>query len=149
SIYGLLRDGRELAASLRKIRALAGGERAAALRDVVDPYLQFVESENRCEHTDLKLQDIWRYFRHTWTNQYVSTPGRTIAFIVRDRARQYHPVIGIGALGSPIVQICERDVWIGWHPEAFIEFATETPSVALGEWLTKTIDTAIKELYVA
>lgn len=149
SIYSLLRDGRELAASLRKVRALATTERAVLLRDVIDPYLQFIGNNDRCEHTNLKLQDIWRYFRHTWTNQYVSTPGRSMAFLVRDRARRYHPVIGIGALGSPIMQIRERDTWIGWHPEAFMECATEVPSAALGVWLTRTIDTAIKELYVA
>lgn len=149
SVYSLLRDGRELAASLREVRALPRTERATALRAVVDPYLQFVESDDRCEHTDLRLQDIWRYFRHTWTNQYVSTPGRTMAFLVRDRSQRYHPVIGIGALGSPIVQIRERDAWIGWHPDAFMEFVTESPSADLGVWLNKTIDTAINELYVA
>jgi hypothetical protein len=148
SVYSLLRDGRELAVSLREVRALPRAERAGALREVVDPYLQFVD-DGRCEHTDLRLQDIWRYFRHTWTNQYVSTPGRTMAFLVRDRSQRYHPVIGIGALGSPIVQIRERDAWIGWHPDAFMEVVTEAPSADLGVWLNKTIDTAINELHVA
>lgn len=148
SVYSLLRDGRELAASLRAVRSLPRATRAGALREVVDPYLQFVD-DGRCEHTDLRLQDIWRYFRHTWTNQYVSTPGRTMAFLVRDRSQRYHPVIGIGALGSPIVQIRERDAWIGWHPDAFMEFVTESPSAELGVWLNKTIDTAINELHVA
>jgi hypothetical protein len=149
SIYCLLRDGRELAASLREARALSSDERPAALRKLIDPYLQFVESNERCEHTGLRLQDIWRYFRHTWTNQYVSTPGRTMAFLVRDRSQRNHPVIGIGALGSPIVQIRERDAWLGWHPEAFMESVADSPSVELGLWLKKTIDTAISELYIA
>src|SRR5262249_44162810 len=108
-----------------------------------------VEGDQRCEFTRLRLQDIWRYFRHTWTNQYVSTPGRTMAFLVRDRSQANHPVIGIGALGSPIVQIRERDAWLGWHPEAFMEFVTDSPSADLGVWLNKTIDTAIGELFVA
>lgn len=149
SVYSLIRDGRELAASLREVRSLPREKRAEALRAVVDPYLQFVDSDDRCEHTDLRLQDIWRYFRHTWTNQYVSTPGRSMAFLVRDRSQRHHPVIGIGALGSPIVQIRERDSWIGWHPDAFMEFVTESPSTELGVWLNKTIDTAINEIYVA
>ncbi|WP_375757410.1 Druantia anti-phage system protein DruA [Corallococcus exercitus] len=149
SVYSLLRDGRELAASLREVRALPRDKRADALRAVVDPYLQFVDSDERCAQTDLRLQDIWRYFRHTWTNQYVSTPGRTMAFLVRDRSQRHHPVIGIGALGSPIVQIRERDAWIGWHPDAFMEFVTESPSAELGVWLTKTIDTAVNEIYVS
>lgn len=148
SIYNLLRDGRELAASLQEVRKLPIEVRPAALRDVINPYLQFVEGDERCEHTRLRLQDIWRYFRHTWTNQYASTPGRTMAFLVRDRSRPNHPVIGIGALGSPIVQIRERDAWLGWNPEAFLEFVRESPSAELGVWLNKTINTAINELYV-
>src|SRR4051812_28501983 len=50
----------------------------------------------RPEFTGLRLMDVWRYFRHTWTNQYTSVPGRTMVFLVRDRASENHPVIGIG-----------------------------------------------------
>ena len=148
SIYSVIRDGRELAASLRAARSLTGDDRVRALREVINPYLQFVDEAGYCEHTGLRLQDIWRYFRHTWTNQYTATPGRTMAFIVRDRAQEYHPVIGIGSLGSPIVQIRERDAWIGWQPEAFMEFARESPSAELGNWLHKTVETAIGEIYL-
>lgn len=149
SVYRLLRDGRDLAASLREVRKMPIEERRIALRGIVDPYLQFVENDVRCQHTHLMLQDIWRYFRHTWTNQYASTPGRTMAFLVRDRSQPNHPIIGIGALGSPIVQIRERDAWLGWHPDTFMEFVTDSPSIKLGVWLNKTIDTAIDEIYVA
>jgi hypothetical protein len=148
SVYSLFRDGRELAQSLRRIRAMPASDRIVALRAVIDPYLQFVDGDARCEHTRLRLKDIWRYFRHTWTNQYVNTPGRTMAFLVRDRSQPNHPVIGIGALGSPIVQIRERDVWLGWHPESFLESLLDAPSPEFGVWLLKTVDTAIDELYV-
>ena len=148
SIYSVIRDGRELAGSLRAARSLTGDDRIRALREVINPYLQFVDEAEYCEHTGLRLQDIWRYFRHTWTNQYTATPGRSMAFIIRDRAREYHPVIGIGSLGSPIVQIRERDAWIGWQPEAFMEFASESPSAELGIWLHKTVETAIGEIYL-
>ncbi len=40
--------------------------------------------------------------------------------LVRDRAAPFHPVIGIAALGSAIVQIKERDDWIGWQSQAFV-----------------------------
>jgi hypothetical protein len=149
SIFSLFRDGRELAESLRAVRVLPCAERAGALRQVVDPYLQFVDGSECCEHTGLRLQDIWRYFRHTWTNQYTSTPGRSMAFLVRDRARDVHPVLGIGAIGSPIVQIRERDSWIGWHPEVFLEQARESPTVGLAVWLKRTVQCALGELYVA
>lgn len=148
SIYSLIRDGRELADSLRAAVALPPDERIGALRKVVDPYLQFVDDTECCEHTGLRLQDIWRYFRHTWTNQYTSTPGRSMAFLVRDRAREFNPVVGIGSLGSPVVQIRERDAWIGWHPDAFVELAQEQPTAALGSWLLETVKTAVGEIFV-
>lgn len=148
SIFSLIRDGRELADSLRAARTLPHPERATALKEVINPYLQFVGEAERCELTGLRLQDIWRYFRHTWTNQYTSTPGRSMGFLVRDRARDFHPIIGIGALGSSIVQIRERDAWIGWQSEAFMEFVSEAPSAQLGLWLHKTVETALGEIYI-
>jgi hypothetical protein len=148
SIYSLIRDGRDLADSLRATRSLPESERVRALQKVITPYLQFVDNEGLCEHTGLRLQDIWRYFRHTWTNQYTNTPGRSLAFLVRDRAQKFNPIIGIGSIGSPIVQIRERDEWIGWHPDTFIEFVNESPSAELGVWLNKTVETAIGELSI-
>ena len=148
SVFSLMRDGRELAAALGMARELSGPRRGEALREVIDPYLSFVTEDARCEFTGLRLQDIWRYFRHTWSNQYTSTPGRTMAVLVRDGAAPMHPVIGIAALGSPVVQIKERDTWIGWHPTAFFESAIESPSPMLGEWLRRVVTTAIKEIYI-
>ena len=148
SIFSLFGDGRDLAASLRAARSLPEAEKLEALRKALIPYLQFVEEAAVCEHTGFRLQDIWRYFRHTWSNQYTSTPGRWVAFLIRDRAKPFHPVIGIGAIGSPIVQINERDRWIGWHPEVFLASAVENPSAELGTWLKKIVDNAINELFV-
>jgi hypothetical protein len=93
--------------------------------------------------------DVWRYFRHTWTNQYTSVPGRTMVFLVRDRAAANHPIMGIGALSSPIMQIRERDQWIGWHPDTFIERVRSAPTRQLANWLVDTLDAAIDEIYVA
>ena len=148
SVFSLFRNGRELAESLKRARELPVSDRAEAIRAAVDPYLQFVEETATCEHTGLRLRDIWRYFRHTWTNQYTSTPGRWMAFLVRDRARKFHPVMGIGAIGSPIVQIRERDAWIGWDSETFFKSIPKTPPAELGAWLTKIVDCAIDELFV-
>ena len=148
SVFSLFRDGRELANSLRHARSLPDARRADELRKTIDPYLQFVDDGSVCEHTGFRLQDIWRYFRHTWTNHYTSRPGRSMAILVRDRARKFHPVMGIGAIGSPIVQIRERDTWIGWHPETFFQRVAEEPSAELGTWLIKTVDGAIDDLYL-
>ena len=148
SIFSLMRDGRELTAALANARKLTEQRRTEALRSTVDPYLEFVTEDARCDFTGLRLQDIWRYFRHTWSNQYTSTPGRTIAFLVRDRAAPMHPVVGIAAIGSPVVQIKERDTWIGWHPTSFFEQEAETPSAQLGVWLRRLVTSAIKEIYI-
>lgn len=148
SVFSLFRNGQELAESLRRTRELPLQERMEVLRRVVDPYLQFVTESAVCTHTGLRLQDIWRYFRHTWTNQYTQTPGRSMAFLVRDRAVKWHPVIGIGAIGSPIVQIRERDEWIGWDVETFLGSILERPPAKLAEWLNNIVSRAINELFI-
>ena len=148
SVFSLFRDGRELAAALRMTRSLSPEEQLRQFRTAFDPYLQFVDDATTCEHTGLRLQDIWRYFRHTWTNQYTSKPGRWTAILVRDRAREFHPVVGIAAIGSPIVQIRERDVWIGWDGDVFVKEALERPRPELGQWLYKIVNGAINEIWV-
>lgn len=149
SIFSLMRDGRELADRLREVRFYHEDLRTDELTKIVDPYLEFVTADNSiCEHTGLRLMDIWRYFRHTWTNQYTSVPGRTMAFLVRDRAAENHPVMGIGALSSPIMQIKERDTWIGWHPEIFLDRVRHKPTRKLARWLVEIIDGAIDEIYI-
>lgn len=148
SVFSLMRDGRELADALRQARRHHHNGWADALKRAVDPYLQFVVGDGRCRHTGLRLIDVWRYFRHTWTNQYASVPGRSIMFLVRDRAAPFHPVIGIGALNSPIMQIRERDRWIGWHPETFLGTVIQNPTDRMAKWLVKQLTSAIAEIYV-
>jgi hypothetical protein len=149
SIFSLMRDGRELADGLRKARTHNHTVLLEGLASVVDPYLSFVASEeSTCSFTGLRLMDIWRYFRHTWTNQYTSVPGRSMMFLVRDRAAPLHPIVGIGALSSPVIQIRERDIWIGWHPDTFLVRVTENPTRELAQWLVDVLDSAIAEIYL-
>ncbi len=150
SIFSLMRDGRDLAAGLRHARTHLDNGWVGALSRLIDPYLEFVASDDAvCAHTGLRLMDIWRYFRHTWTNQYTSVPGRTMMFLVRDRAAENHPVMGIGALSSPIMQIRERDSWIGWHPETFLSRVRTAPTHEIAWWLVDVVDQAIAEVYIA
>jgi len=149
SIFSLIRDGRELADALRCARAHVNNGWAEALAKAIDPYLEFVSSDEvRCQFTGLRLVDIWRYFRHTWTNQYKTVPGRTMTFLVRDRAAPLHPIIGIGALSSPVMQIRERDIWVGWHPDIFLAHVHSNPTVKLARWLLNIVGTAIGEIYI-
>jgi hypothetical protein len=148
SIFSLMRDGAELRAALENAARQDGAAHAVALQAVIDPYVQVVRAGDRCEHTGLLLMDIWRYFRHTWSNQHSSTPGRTLLVLVRDRAAPHHPVIGIAALTSAIVQIRERDEWIGWHPQAFLAELTAAPTLRMARWLMQRLDRSLAELYL-
>ncbi len=149
SIFSLMRDGRELATKLAAGANLPdGAARTRVLRDTIDPYLQVVTPGIRCEFTGLELSDIWRYFRHTWTTTYQSTPGRKIFILVRDRAGANHPVIGIAALGSPIVQLSVRDTWIGWTAKQLVETIRESPSAHWATWLSDSVDQLIQMIFV-
>ena len=80
---------------------------------ILEPYVQLV-SETIDEHTGYKLNDIWKYFRYTWSIPYKTMPGRNLFYLVRDRAQTYHPVIGIFALGNTVLNLTVRDDDIGW-----------------------------------
>lgn len=114
SVRSLLVEPAQLAADLGPALATpAGPAREARLTEVVQPYLQLATGQVD-EHTGLRLLDIWRYYRHTWNLPYHSQPGRRMFYLVRDRARPRHPVMGIAALGSAVVQISLRDRAVGW-----------------------------------
>jgi hypothetical protein len=144
SVYSLMRDGRDLA------RALSDGQgRAERLRHVIQPYVQVVEDDARCEWTGLALQDVWRYFRHTWATPYKQTPGRGMALLIRDAAVEPHPVVGIALIGSPASQITVRDSWIGWSSDAVLAECRTAPTLERAEWLERTLNEELGEIYFA
>lgn len=81
--------------------------------EVCKPYIQLV-SDKRDEHTGIKLSEIWRYFRYTWSIPYKTMPGRNLFYLVRDANQPYHPVMGIFALGNSVLNLTVRDEDIGW-----------------------------------
>ncbi len=139
SIFSLMRDGAELADSLASKGATA---------DTIDPYVQVIYRSDRCDHTGLRLLDIWRYFRHTWTNQLASTPGRTMLILVRDGAARFHPVIGIAALGSAIIQIAERDDWIGWQPREVVRHLRANGDLRWARWLMRRLNEGLDGIHL-
>lgn len=150
SIYSVMRDGEELATSLRRASTYADvHDRARELASIIDPYIQFVTPDAVCDKTGLKLQDVWRYFRHTWTNAYRSVPGRSIMLLVRDRSRPYHPVIGLAALANSVVQQSIRDKWIGWAPDLAVGEFVKCPSRARVKALLEHLQSFIEGVYVA
>lgn len=99
----LFADGAELAD-----RLTAHGLNAVA------PELELVQPGQRDPGTGLLLQDIWRYARHFWSIPYQSTPGRNMFYLVRDAAVPARPLIGIAALGNPVLGLSQRDDYYGW-----------------------------------
>lgn len=144
SIFSLMRDGRHLQI---EIAGALSGTSGKELADLVRPYVQFVHSTSNCAITGLPLQDIWRYFRHTWTNPYESVPGRSMLFLVRDEAAPNHPVMGIGAISSAAVQLDARDRFIGWLGEDIIGECQQNPNPEYVDWALATIDKALKAIY--
>ena len=122
SIHSLMRDGRELKEKLFKINNITDeDERKSSLDDVIIPYIQFIKDDEICEVTGIKLLNIWRYFRHTWTVPYKSVPGRSMMILIRDAATENHTVIGIAGLCSATAQFEARDKSIGWHQDILVK----------------------------
>ena len=149
SIYSLMRDGRDLSEGLRQLAAKSNAVAAAdAMRGVIDPYVQVINGGEKCEHTGLRLMDVWRYFRYTWATAYQSVPGRGMMVLIRDRAATHHPVIGIAALTSPVVQLRVRDQWIGWAPGQLSTSLEKSPTALWTRWARSALKDLIGELYV-
>ncbi|MCW3159466.1 DUF4338 domain-containing protein [Micropruina sonneratiae] len=138
SIFDLMRDGRELSAAL---------DEDPIGSTAIRPYVQVVD-DSTCTLTGFRLQDIWRYFRHTWSNAYASVPGRSMSILIRDAVTPYHAVIGLAAVSSPIVQIAERDTWMGWETDTFVRGLSEEPTEKAARWVASRIQAQQDEIYV-
>lgn len=117
SISELIDDGAELAREFRRIGEMPAAEQLSALAGVVDPVIEVCGAGKRCADTGLPLNDIWRYFRHTWAHEYRSIPGRQMLVLIRNAARPKRPIMGIAMLASPVMRLAARDQWIGWLRE--------------------------------
>lgn len=148
SVLDLVDDGASLSAELERIAALPGPEQIAALHTVFQPEVEFAESGLRCREVGLPLLDIWRYFRHSWTLEYRSTPGRTLLVLVRNAARPRRPIIGIASLANALPLFRPRDQYIGWTLPAIRARLEATPDVwpRLRASLARTLDDVRKAI---
>ncbi|WP_167856853.1 Druantia anti-phage system protein DruA [Hymenobacter aquaticus] len=145
SVRSLLADPKLLAADLQTALAAPTPElRDERVLNLVQPYLQSATADAVDDYTGLPLLDIWRYCRHTWSLPFQTQPGRRMFYLVRDRARVGHPIMGIGALGSSVVQLTVRDEYIGWTWEALRDCPDPAPRLRA---LTTELDRAIGEIY--
>lgn len=156
SIFSLMRDGRELSHKLLSSCLIKDeNERLNELNKIVKPYIQFVNENDHCELTGLRLIDIWRYFRHTWANPYKSVPGRTMMLLVRDEATPYHVVIGIAALSSATVGNTIRDSYLGWTSEkvcnTLLSLLDKNGNKIKSKyipWMEEVVEQGIQEVYL-
>jgi hypothetical protein len=150
SIFSLIRDGRDLANQLSSLVHLSDhADRLAGLSNCIQPYIQFVNGDERCKFTGLRLADIWRYFRYTWANPYKSIPGRSIMILVRDAATPFHTVIGIASLSSAPVGMSVRDSHLGWTADTVLKELRQNKSTRFVQWPVGVVDNAIHEIYKA
>lgn len=139
SILDLIDDGAALGDDLAAIATLPEADREVALARLVDPVVEICEAGRRCPDTGLPLNDVWRYFRHTWAHEYRPIPGRQLLVLVRNAARPNRPVMGIAMLASPVMRVSVRDNWIGWLREAVEENLRE------GLWRPEVLASAMTE----
>lgn len=74
-------------------------------------------------------------------------------YLVRDAARPFHPIIGIAALGSSLVQITDRDDIIGWTPKAVFqrihsEDFTDSDAQGIVHMLYTTLHEALADIAI-
>jgi hypothetical protein len=130
SIADVIDDGAKLAELLERSAYMAPRQATAWLKSVIDPVIEVCDDDAKCSVTGLRLIDIWRYFRHTWSLEYRSIPGRQISFLIRNAARPKRPVIGIAMLASPVVRMRARDDWISWNLDPFLKKLDEARGIA-------------------
>jgi len=117
SVRSLIDDGKDLEVQIKKYTKLNEDEKIRKLKKIIKPVIQVCDASAVCEYTGLKLQDVWRYCRHTWALEYNPVPGRTLRILIRNKARKNWPIIGIAMLASPAANYYVRDKWIGWRIE--------------------------------
>jgi hypothetical protein len=132
SALDVVDSGSELAKRLQPLSNCPREEALARLRKIVDPVVEVCDEHARCSITGIRLLDLWRYFRHTWSLEYRSIPGRQLPLLIRNAAVPTKPVIGIALLASPVLRTKPRDQWLGWTPEPFLA------NLRGGKWNSKS-----------
>ncbi|WP_170447331.1 Druantia anti-phage system protein DruA [Ruegeria arenilitoris] len=148
SVLDVVDDGAELANELRQFAIERSEKELEEVSAIICPELVECRGDDKCPYTGYRLQDIWRYFRHTWSLEYKLLPGRTMRLLVRNAARPNKPVIGIVLLASPTANLLSRDKWIGWTFEEVVSglLARKWSADDVGRKLFDAIKTAIKQI---
>lgn len=138
-IQRVFADGAQLAERLRTRGAAA-----------IEPELELIEAGAKDGSSGIPLQDIWRYARLFWSIPYQSTPGRNMFYLVRDAALEVRPIIGIAALGNPVLGLAQRDHFAGWSADGFRSkwvAADDAGRVRLAASVMGALTTGLSEVY--
>lgn len=133
SVLSLIEDGAEFSEQLREISVMGKDEALKTLQQNIKPFIQVCSDKDRCSKTGLRLLDVWRYYRYTWSLEYNSVPGRTVRVLIRNKAKKNWPIIGIAMIASPAANMYARDSWIGWRTDDLIS------KIISGEWEPRQI----------
>ena len=90
------------------------------VKTIINPEIEIVTDNTKDQITNLLLSDIWRYFRYTWSHPSKGQVGRGLSFLIRNVAKKNKPIMGIGSLANPVLNLTARDVSIGWKPLSVI-----------------------------
>ena len=124
----------------------------SSIAEAIRPSLELVTPDARDEETGLRLQEIWRYARYFWSIPYQSTPGRNMFYLVRDDAGPGRPVIGIAALGNPILGLAQRDDYLGWSVDSLrrrLYNSDERQRRRIARHLREVLDRDIASIYAS
>ena len=88
SVLSLIDDGNHLAELFKDIESLEQDKKISVLKKIIDPEISicfpdnplFKEEELYCPYSGLRLADIWRYFRLTWSSELKSVPGKKFSY---------------------------------------------------------------------
>ena len=72
----------------------------------LDPYLEIISEKEQIER--------FKIFRFLSTYPFAEAMGRRIKFFIRDKFHRNNPVMGIGCISSPVINISARDNYVGW-----------------------------------
>ncbi len=157
SVLDLIDDGKELSEYFSDIQSLDDDRICSLLEKFIkpeivicypeDPYYQ--EEEHYCPYTGLKLRDIWRYFRLTWSSENKAIPGKSLPILIRNAARPNKPIMGIAQLRSGALADTARDTMIGWVNEETLRkkiYSKELDIEFVVKCLLQSLDEEIKSI---
>ena len=115
SIDVLVDNGDELKSLFEKVNKIKNeNQKINELKKIIKPEIQHCLLDETCSITGIRLLDIWRYFRLTWSMPYQTSNARTMPFLVRNGARPNKPVIGIFQLVNPFFNNTGRNSFLKW-----------------------------------